>query len=354
MPAGVTVEIGERMLPPIGANSSSGPPLAPATSKQKESTTSEQPAPAAPSAPSAPRATKPPQPSPRAAAAASTAAAAPPAAPTPSGPPPNPPPARPSVPTVEIIKVDVPPSSPVTIKLPAFLSPREDISPSPRPDAVLTAAQKLREREERLAYRAAIRNALDTARVPTPATGRRAAAKNKALKLALPALSPRARVTSGEFAAVAPQPPPHVPSSHSYREGMRLTGVGMDLEAGRSFLEGLKASPHSTQLRSAFDSSLYRARCTCRNTWAQPCPSPSKWKDAEGKDERIRGVTWSVCPHCGALWPDNPKQMLRLRRRKGAEGEEQEEEVAVRERAPKRIKEVGGPMRSLHALTPAA
>ena len=102
----------------------------------------------------------------------------------------------------------------------------------------------------------------------------------------------------------------------SYKAGARLAKVGMDYEAAANFAEGLWHHPESDLLRSAFDHTIARAKCSCRQSWARPCPPPSKWKDRDGHDERVRGVTWSCCAACGTCWPDNPRLMFRMRKRK--------------------------------------
>lgn len=197
-----------------------------------------------------------------------------------------------------------------TGKLPAFLSPRDvSMSPTPRPE-LCAQLEALQAQEHAVRYRQALLSALDTELPATPATGARATAKRRAQAVLRAGARPQRMLPDGTASSSAPS------AFESYKAGARLAKVGMDYEAAANFAEGLWHHPESDLLRSAFDHTIARAKCSCRQSWARPCPPPSKWKDRDGHDERVRGVTWSCCPACGTCWPDNPRLMFRMRKRK--------------------------------------
>ena len=219
-------------------------------------------------------------------------------------------------------------------------SPRD--LPSPHLQRACTHITQILNDEEKRAYKAAIASSLDTELPCTPVASKRRPVQQQqpAESLSfLPQITPR----SGEDQPREDESPS---VSRCYREGTKLAASGMDLEAAHLFLGGLSHAPQSTRLRVAFDVTLQRARCSCRphgsTAYAQPCPEKRRYKK-EGVDSHIRGVTWSQCPACGAMWPDKPKMMRRVHRvNRGTVDEVQVEEEPEEEEetGPSRSKEI--------------
>ena len=208
----------------------------------------------------------------------------------------------------------------------ALFLTKDWFSPRISPRDTAEAMARLREEEDARRYRIAIASSLDTALPATPKESKRRKPRPEMPKPA---------------AADAPS------ASKCLAEGTRLAEVGMDFQASRKFIEGLARQPHSPRLEAAFARTLERGKCTCRahQKWAKPCPParPLMWQLGEESDQRIRGVTWSVCGGCGAIWPDKPHKMTRGARKKEGKtvvDEEEDDDEEEEDCRPQKTQEV--------------